>query len=415
MQKWGNQFRVGLAVVALCLSGASPGWAAEATPVRVGLMTAKSGPVAAAGADMEASFRYFLDSHKGVLAGHPVELVVVDTGAVPAIAKTKVKQLIDFNKVDVLVGPIGSAEAIAIVDSVEKAQIPLIVSSAGAEDLTQRLASSWMTRTTGSSAQPTHALGDYARKKLGYKRVVAIGDDVSYSYEAIGGFQRVFEDGGGVVVKKIWAPLGVTDYAPYLTQIPPGVDAVFAALNGSNAIRFIKQYKEYGYKQKLPVISSVSMTDESLLRQMGDEADGIVSAAWYSPAIASSSNQKFVSGYQQAVGRSPGSLSVGGYFAAAVLEDALQHVGANFTPKTLAQALRQAKLTDTPRGSLTLDQYGNPVAPVYVLKTVKTSAGLANQVIQTYPSVSQFWTYDPVAFLKNPVYSRDFPPVKAGN
>ena len=37
---------------------------------------------------------------------------------------------------------------------------------------------------------------------------------------------------------------------------------------------------------------------------------------------------------------------------------------------------------------------------------------LMNKVIHTYPSVSQFWTYDPKAFLQNPVYSREWPPAK---
>ena len=37
---------------------------------------------------------------------------------------------------------------------------------------------------------------------------------------------------------------------------------------------------------------------------------------------------------------------------------------------------------------------------------------LVNSVIKTYPDVSQFWTYDKTAFLKNPVYSRDYPPAK---
>jgi len=32
--------------------------------------------------------------------------------------------------------------------------------------------------------------------------------------------------------------------------------------------------------------------------------------------------------------------------------------------------------------------------------------------VHTYPDVSQFWTYDPKAFLKKPVYSRDYPPAR---
>jgi len=33
-------------------------------------------------------------------------------------------------------------------------------------------------------------------------------------------------------------------------------------------------------------------------------------------------------------------------------------------------------------------------------------------LIKTYPDVSQFWTYDKTAFLKESVYSRDYPPAK---
>ena len=38
---------------------------------------------------------------------------------------------------------------------------------------------------------------------------------------------------------------------------------------------------------------------------------------------------------------------------------------------------------------------------------------LQNTVIVTIPAVSQFWKYGPDEFLKQPVYSRDFPPCKA--
>jgi branched-chain amino acid transport system substrate-binding protein len=42
----------------------------------------------------------------------------------------------------------------------------------------------------------------------------------------------------------------------------------------------------------------------------------------------------------------------------------------------------------------------------------RSDGRLVNSVIKTYPDVSQFWTYDKTAFLKNPVYSRDYPPAK---
>jgi branched-chain amino acid transport system substrate-binding protein len=75
------------------------------------------------------------------------------------------------------------------------------------------------------------------------------------------------------------------------------------------------------------------------------------------------------------------------------------------------KALRGIK-TDTARGPVAFDEYGNIVGNVYIRKIERKEGRLVNSVIYTYPNVSQFWTYDPKEFLKNPVYSRDWPPAK---
>jgi branched-chain amino acid transport system substrate-binding protein len=75
------------------------------------------------------------------------------------------------------------------------------------------------------------------------------------------------------------------------------------------------------------------------------------------------------------------------------------------------KALRATKV-DTCRGPVSFDAYGNVVGNVYIRKVERKEGRLVNSVIHTYPNVSQFWTYKPEEFLKNPVYSRDFPPAK---
>ena len=58
------------------------------------------------------------------------------------------------------------------------------------------------------------------------------------------------------------------------------------------------------------------------------------------------------------------------------------------------------------------DDFGNPIQNVYVRKVERVGDRLQNTVIHTFPNVSQFWTYTPEEYLKNPVYSRDYPPCK---
>jgi branched-chain amino acid transport system substrate-binding protein len=75
-------------------------------------------------------------------------------------------------------------------------------------------------------------------------------------------------------------------------------------------------------------------------------------------------------------------------------------------------ALRKVEITDAPRGPVQMDAYGNPTQNIYIRKVERVSGKLQNTVIYTYPAVSQFWKYNPEEFLKQPVYSRDFPPCR---
>ena len=78
----------------------------------------------------------------------------------------------------------------------------------------------------------------------------------------------------------------------------------------------------------------------------------------------------------------------------------------------LNKALHEAKVPDTLRGPVSFDKYGNVVGNIFIRKVEKKGGKLVNTVVKTYPNVSQFWTYNVDEFLKNPVYSRDYPPAK---
>src|SRR5205814_10643248 len=69
--------------------------------------------------------------------------------------------------------------------------------------------------------------------------------------------------------------------------------------------------------------------------------------------------------------------------------------------------------SEDPRGPIKLDDYGNPTENVYVLKVERVGGRLVNTVVHTYPMVSQFWTYGAADFLRMPLYTRDYPPVRS--
>ncbi|HEX2655657.1 MAG TPA: ABC transporter substrate-binding protein [Xanthobacteraceae bacterium] len=382
---------------------------AQASPFKIGMLTVKTGPLAQGGIQMEQGLSVFLKEKGNTLAGRKVELVSADTGGNPAGAKTKAQELIERDKVNIILGPLAAFELLAITDYVRDNATPLM-SIAAAEDVTQRKANPFVIRPSSTSAQCCHVIADYAAKELGYKRAATISEDFAFGYEQMSGFQRVFEDAGGKVVKKLWPPLVTPDYTPYIAQIK-NVDCVFNGFAGSNPVKFMRAYADLGVK--IPLLGGWTAMDDALLRSLGDEALGVISAAWYSAEHSSPSNQRFIAAMAKDYNVLPGGYSAGMYIAGQCVEAAIEALGSKSDDRTaLAEALHKVSITDTPRGPISFDHLGNVVGDVFIRKCEKKDGKLVNTVIKTYPKVSQFWTYPEKEFLAQPVYGRDTPPAK---
>src|SRR3984893_14963405 len=244
---------------------------AQSGPMKIGFLTVKTGPLASGGIQMEQGLTLYLKERNNMLAGRPVQLFTGDSAGAPAMARTKMQEFLERENIACLIGPLATAEALAIDDYIRDKQIPTL-SVAAAEDMTQRKANPWFVRATSSSAQCSYPMGDYAAKELGYKRAIMIADDLAYGHELNAGFQRAFEDAGGKIVQKLWPPLVSPDFSRYITQLKGNVAVLFIGFAGSNGLKFVRQYKEYG--GATPLLGGMTAIDESLLKQMGDEAIG---------------------------------------------------------------------------------------------------------------------------------------------
>jgi len=226
------------------------------------------------------------------------------------------------------------------------------------------------------------------------------------------GFQRVFEENGGKIVQKMFPPLTAPDYGSFLAQLKTNVDGIFLGFAGSNGFRFLRQFNEYGLSSKMTVVGGMTALDESVLRNMGDEALGIQTVCWYSAELSNPINAKFAPAFRKLHSYDPGYYASSTYVSATVLEAAVNAIGGKFNNKDALMAALKKSNVATARGYVKFDDLGNVVGDVYIRQVARKEGRLVNSVIKTYPNVSQFWTYDPKQFLANPVYSRDWPPAK---
>ena len=402
-------------VVALGLAVAvapPPAWAQKG-PIKIGFIAPMTGGAAQVGKDMVNGLMMYLAEHGNQIAGRKVEVIVEDNQGSPAVALTKLRKLVESDKVQVLAGGLFAHVGYALAPKVDEYKVPMLYPVMAADDLTQRKPTKWVVRTGWTSSQPSHPFGEYAAKTLGYKKVVTIGMDYAFGYEVIGGFQKTFEEHGGQIIQKLWAPIGTTDFAPYLSQIRKDADAVFALMVAVSSLRFPKQYENAGLKARLPLIGGGTTFDEFVLPSLGDEAIGGMSPLIYSAAIDTPINKKFVKDYRAKFGKVPSYYSETCYTAGRWIDEAAKAINGDLEnrEKFLA-ALRKVEIPDAPRGPIKLDAYGNPVQNIYIRKVEKKDGELWNTVLKVYPNVTQFWNYKPDAFMKDPVYSRDYPPCK---
>ena len=411
-----RSIRSALAAGALALGlTALPATAAE--ELRIGFLAPMTGGFAQVGKDMVNGFELYLDEHGGSLGGMKVKLIVEDTEAKPPVAVRKAEKLVRQDKVHMFIGGLLAPTGYALAPVSTRLKTVYIASVPAADDLTQReIAKYPLTMRTGwTSSQPSHPFGQWACDQ-GYKRIAAVAADFAFGYEVVGGFQRAFESCGGRIVQKLWPPLGTKDFGPYIPTIKKDVDAIFTLMAGPMSLQFPKQLAEAGIKK--PVLGGGTSYDEFVLPSMGDEVLGHVSALHYSAALDTPLNAEFVKKYRAKNGKVPSYYSENNYTTAQMIDEVLKKNKGKWPgAQPFVKALAGLKI-EAVRGPVSFDDMRNPVQNIYIKKIEKKKMfgydkdELWNSVIKTYPAVSQFWTYGKAEFLKQPVYSRDFPPCK---
>jgi len=386
---------------------------AQSAPFKLGLLTVKTGGLAQGGIQMEQGVVTWLKEHDYKMAGRKVEFISADTGGKPAGTKTKAQELIERDKVDVILGPLAAFELLAIDDYIKQHKTPTL-SLAGADDLTQRRPNPYFLRASATSSQAMQPMGHYAATVMGKKRAITIDWDFAFGYEQEGGFQAAFQKDGGCVVNKLWTPLGTPDYTPYIAQIKD-CDVVCQGFPGGVPLRFLKQYANFGLKY--PLVTGETGGDDALLHAFGDEAVGQMSCCPYTLDLDTDANKKFIQAMLKNFKVVPGFYAAGLYVTCDVVNAGLEATNGKTDDKEkFMAALKAVNLKDTPRGPIKFDHLGNVIGDFYVRQCEKRSDApyglkLWNKTVKTYHDVSQFWTWPEKEFLAHPVYSRNYPPL----
>lgn len=158
---------------------------------------------------------------------------VADDELKPDVAVTKVKGLLDRDKVDFVVGPMFSSILVAIFKPVTASNAFLISPNAGASDFAGAGCNPNFFVTSYQTDQVHEVLGNYA-KSANLKRVILIAPNYQAGRDGTAGFKRKY---GNDVLDEIYVPINQLDYSVELSRIasakPNAISVMFARRNGN--------------------------------------------------------------------------------------------------------------------------------------------------------------------------------------
>jgi branched-chain amino acid transport system substrate-binding protein len=374
-------------VFALAL-GIGPAVADE--PIRIGLVLPFSaGPYVPLANEIADSLALAIADAGGQVAGRKIEILREDTTHKPDIAQSKAKKLVFEDKVDILVGPVGSGELTALFDFAVQSKTPLIIPNAGDNEATGERCSPWVLRTSFSNDQIVRDMGPWMVKH-GYKTVSLIAFDYNAGHQMMDGFKRGFTAAGGTITNEQYPPFGpISDFGPYLGKIKEAKpDAVFTFFAGPPATAMVKQFSQFGLKDKIKLTGPGWLISPLNLAGEGDAADGVLGILNYVPAIDTPENLAFQKEFQAKYGRVGSEFAAQGYDTGKLIYAALGATGGKTDDKAaLVAALHSVTIRGT-RGTLTIDpKTNNVIQDLYIYEAEKMGEKIEFSVLERLPAV----------------------------
>lgn len=358
-------------------------------PLKIGALNTYSKVFAALGNSNLNAMQMYFDQIGNTIAGRKIEIVREDDELNPQVGLQKLKKLVESDKCDLVTGIQGSNVAMAAVQYLRQSGAFMLCSGAGISNLSYTSLPNFFRCST--TTYTTHStMGEWFYDNIA-KEVLITASDFAGGRGSLAEFKAGFMKKGGKIIKEIYPPLGNNDFSPYLADIRnSNAPATFSFYAGTDAVRFIKQYDEYGLKAKSRLTGSGFMLDSDTLPAQGRAALGAINSLHYAETLDNAANKKFVAEYQAKHKEFPSVYAEYGYVAARVIQAALEAVDGNTSDKAkLREAMRKVKL-DAPRGPFRFNPVTqSPIHNIYIREVVEIDGRYTNKVLHTIPEVAE--------------------------
>jgi branched-chain amino acid transport system substrate-binding protein len=350
-----KSFVVVFGIVFLVAAFIVPGTSHSAKTLKIGIVDTYTGPATAFTLDVLDGFKLAADkiNAKGGVLGRKIEYMTRDEKFKPDIGLSMAKELVLKENVDVLMGTINSATALAISDFAKTEKVPFFVTFSKSDKISMERGHRYVFMMSEHTEMAGRAAAVGLAKKP-YTKYWIAGDDYEYGHAIANGVWKHLQKLNPKVqlVSETWWKVGEADFTPYITQILAAKpDFVIVATGGSGMVNFQKAAKATGFNQKVPFYQHTAIELSTLAPQGKNAPEGVYGTAnylFYYPD--SPENRAFVAEFRKVYNRYPKIGAIYGYLTANFIAEGFKKAG-KFDKEKFINSLEGMAL-DSPVGKL---------------------------------------------------------------
>ena len=287
--KEGSMQRKGIILLAtallFCFLSRAAVLAEQAKPFKIGVAVSLTGRFGKDGTLVKDAYTLWMDkvNAQGGINGHPVEIIFYDDKSDAPTAAKLTEQLIESDKVDLLLGGFGSDAVFAASAVAEKRGYPLISGGASSNKLFER-GFKYYFSTLGKATEEVRGCVDFSQAVQPKPKTAAIvGADILFTSLACEGFKKYCGENGVEVVHYELFPMTLEDYNSLLLKVKSkNPDLLLVGSHLLVAMKTMKALKEIDFSPKA-VAFSYGPTVPKFIEELKGDAEYVLAASEWTP------------------------------------------------------------------------------------------------------------------------------------
>ncbi len=380
------KFVLFVSVVLLVVSGSALYAQDDATPIKIGLYAPMTGPVAFLGEGFQYGATIAIEDLGGEIEGHPLELVVADNKCNPTDAVTAIRQLIEVDEVDVILGGGCSSATVAAQDVIKEGETPAVSATSTNPSIYNGMGvggNIWQFRVNPDDLIMATAFASMIAEDT--QRISLVAENTDFGRGAITAYKPIFEELGLEIVTEDYFDLGTADYRPALTRIRASQpDSLLVVMTERDGSTFMRQLREVGVDAK--IYSRGSLTSPLFLEYTEDDptiGEGIIEFSFWAAGLDPEFDAHFLERFDTPNSPHRGmSYYVTRYVIGEAIRNAILNEG-EATRQTIRDEL-EATSIETPIGLIEFDDH-NQAYPFGTLQTIEDGKTVFFDTVELVP------------------------------